>query len=216
MLAYCPLDLPRVDIDEELVSALIDYHNPGHHDGIWDTLPLVGRVEKQNDFSNAVEFEKAWEIRYSDKGEVLYNELVKDKLKPIFDQLKLLPMQVTHAQLLRATKNVPKHHDMKHKKNTFINDLPKDSYEPGGWKIQLNKTNEKSFYVCKNWQSDPDYIQIPKETNTFVINEKSFPHGSDYVEDKIIVSIFGLIQKKDADALIKKSLEKYSDYSISY
>ena len=216
MLAYCPLDLPLVNINEDLLHLLIDEYNPGHHDGIWETLPLVGRVEKQNDFSNAVEFEKAWEKRYDLEGEVFYNEKVKVALLPIFNHLQLLPMQVTHAQILRATRNVPKHHDMKHKKGAFINDLPRDSYEPGGWKIQLNETNKQSFFVCKDWESDPSYIEMPKDTNTFVINEKSFPHGSDYVEEKCIVSIFGLVQKNEADALIKRSEEKYKKYVISY
>ena len=216
MLAYCPLDLPKLEVDEDLVRLFVDEYNPGHHDGIWRTLPLVGRVEKQEDFLNAVKFEEAWERRYDYEGNVFYNELARQALQPIFDHLQLLPMLVTHAQILNATRNVPKHHDMKHKKGAFINNLPRDSYEPGGWKIQLNKTNEQSFFVCKDWESDPNYIQMPKDTNTFVINEKSFPHGSDYVEDKCIVSIFGIVRKNEADALIKRSEEKYKNYAIWY
>jgi len=216
MIAYCPLDLPRVEVDEDLIHKLIDHNNPGHHDNIWETLPLVGRVKSQEDFTNAEKFEEAWVKRYDAIGEVLYNERVMEELKPIFDQLKRLPIEVTHAQLLRATRNVPKHHDMKHKAGAFINDLPADSYEPGGWKIQLTKTERESFYVCKDWESDPQYIKIPTETNTFVINEKEFPHGSDLVEGKVIVSIFGLVDRKNANTLIERSLTLYHDHAICF
>lgn len=215
-LAYCPLDLPSIIVDENLVNLLIDYHNPGHHDGIWETLPLIGRVDSQKDFKNALKFELAWEKRYNTDGEILKNKEVEPILKSLFDHIELLPINVTHAQILRATKSVPKHFDMKHKNRAFINDLPKNSFEPNGWKILINKTSEQSFYVCKTFESEPVYIKLPKDTNTFVINEKSYPHGSEFIQDKCVVSIFGLVDKDKAINLIEKSLLKYKDYVIEF
>lgn len=216
MLAYCPLDLPKFVIDEDLINILIDHYNPGHHDNLWETLPLLGRVNKQEDFLDAAKFEEAWEKRYDAAGDIKRNSLLVDVLKPLYDQFELLPLTVTHAQILRATKDVPKHHDMKHNKGEFINDLSKDMYEPNGWKILLNKFDEKSFYVNKNWNSDPDYIRLPQDTNTFVISEQTYPHGSIFVKDKCVVSIFGLVDKDKADKLIEKSKKKYSEYLIIY
>lgn len=215
-LAYCPLDLPTVNIDEDLVNLLIDYHNPGHHDGIWETLPLLGRVDSQEDFKNAAEFESAWERRYSHTGRILKNKEVEFALKDIFDHFEMLPIEITHAQILRAIKDVPRHLDMKHVGNKFINDLPAHSFEPNGWKILLNKTTDSSFYVCENWNSEPTYIKMPSDTNTFVINEKLYPHGSKFIPDKCMVSIFGIVDEDKANALIERSLKKYKDHIINF
>jgi len=214
MLAYCPLDLPKVIVSEDLVNLLVDNYNPGHHDNIWDTLPLLGRVDSQDDFSNAEKFEKAWEKRYDPQGQILTNNLVYGQLKPIFNQFERLPMKVTHAQILRAKKDVPKHYDMKHKDGKFI--VKGSDYEPNGWKILLNKFYDKSFFVCKSMDSDPKYINVPDSTNTFVINEKEYPHGSMFVADKCMVSIFGIVDKVAADDLIMNSSVLYNDYVISF
>lgn len=216
MLAYCPLDLPKVIIDENLINNLIDQYDPGHHDGIWSTLPLLGRVNSQKEFFDAPSFEIAWEKRYAKEGDVLVNEKFYNLLLPIFKQLELLPLTVTHAQILRANRNVPKHYDMKHKNKQFIDDYPEVNYEPNGFKILLNKTKEQSFFVCKDFNSDPIYTTLPDDTNTFVINEKTFPHGSTYIENKCIVSIFGLIKINEANSLIEKSVEKYSNHAIFF
>lgn len=214
MIAFCPLDLPKVDVDEYLINSLVDQYNTGHHDGIWDALPLRGRLTDQSEFRDAAAFERAWEKRYLDRGEVIDNIVVKSKLQPIFDQLDRLPIIVTHAQILRANKDVPKHHDMKHIKGNFI--IDETPFEPNGWKILLNKNDQKSFYVCSSWSADPSYIKLPKETNTFVINEKHYPHGSSFVADKCMVSIFGLVDQQRANQLIDRSINLYSDYVISF
>ena len=216
VIAYCPLNLPKLDVDEDIVNSLIDYYNPGHHDNIWETLPLLGRVNSQEDFLSAVEFEKAWEKRYNVDGEIIKNLLLTTILKPIYNHFDLLPLTITHAQILRATRDIPKHHDMKHSRGKFINDLNADMYEPNGWKIILNNTSEKSFYMSKTWDSKIDYIQLPKDTNTFVINEQTYQHGSTFVKDKCVISIFGLVDKDKANKLIDESKKKYSNYIIEY
>ena len=80
----------------------------------------------------------------------------------------------------------------------------------------LNKENTKSFFVKKEWESEPFYISMPEDTNTFVINEQTYPHGSTFVTDKCVVSIFGLVDEKKANKLIEKSMEKYSTNSIIF
>ena len=107
-------------------------------------------------------------------------------------------------------------YSQKSKQTKFINDLNADMYEPNGWKIILNNTSEKFFYMSKTWDSKIDYIQLPKDTNTFVINEQTYPHGSTFVKDKCVISIFGLVDKDKANKLIDESKKKYSNYIIEY
>ena len=215
-LAYCPLDVGRVEVDEELVNLLIDKYNPGHHDGIWETLPLVGRVTSQKDFRDNLAFERAWERRYDTNGLVSVNELVYKLLMPIYDHFNKLPITVTHAQILRAVRDVPRHHDMKHSDGKFIDDYPDISYEPNGFKILLNNTHIDSFFICRSFDSDPVYIKLPRETNTFVINEKRYPHGAKFLENKCVVSIFGIVDEDKANDLIERSLNKYKCYIIKF
>ncbi len=216
MIAYCPLDLPKLLINEQKVNDLIENYNPGHHDKLWETLPLLGRVEKQDDFFDAAKFEIAWEKRYEKTGNVLINQKIAKEIPELFTHLKKLPMKVTHAQILRAIKNIPKHFDMKHKNKLFIDDFPEINYEPNGFKILLNKFDHESFYICKSWDSPPTFIHLPNDTNTFCINEKTFPHGSKFVEGKCIVSIFGLVDKEKAEKLISDSLKKYKDFVVNF
>jgi len=215
-IAYVPIDLPFVKVDLDLVNLVIDNLSPGHHDGIWDTLPLLGRVPNQRAFKDSAEFEVAWEKRYDKDGEVLLNESVYDILKPIFDQFEKLPLYVTHAQILRATRDVPKHHDMKHVKGKFINDRPDITYDPNGFKIMLSHVDTESFFVSETFDSDKVYIKLPSSTNTFAINEKIFPHGSDYIKDKCVVSIFGLVKENEMDSLLERSENKFKEYVIRF
>lgn len=184
-------------------------------------MPLIGRVLGQSDFLNSNQFEKAWEKRYSTTGKVLYNKLVYNELKLLYDHIAQLPLEVTHAQILSQTTDVGKHYDLKHNDDgtTYIDDYPNinDQLEPAGYKILLNNFDKESFYVAEGFGKKNNYIKLPKDTNTFVINEKTYPHGATMLDTpKYVVSIFGLINKEKHTKLIDTSLLKYPEYSIIF
>lgn len=221
-IAFCPIDLPFIDIDEDLLSNLIKIHNIGHHDKLWNTLPLLGRVKKQEDFLDATLFEKAWEQRYNKVGTVLYNQNVYDQLKSLFDHIEKLPLIATHAQILSQIADVGKHYDLKNdngKPGTYIDDHPGlyDNYEPCSYKIILNCFDEPSFYVAEGFGKPNIFVKYPPDTNTFVINEKTYPHGAKKPsKTKFIVSIFGLLDTKHHNNLLQRSTKKYSSYMIKF
>jgi len=218
-IAYCPLDIPKINIDEKLLTLLVDKHNTGHHDNLWKCLPLMGRVNSQSDFQNSQAFEKAWEIRYDEQGVVLNNELVYDQLKSLFDHISSLPLIVTHAQILSQIADVGKHYDMKHEAKVFKDDYPEVNkfHEPAGYKILLNNFNVDSFYVAEKFGAKEMYIKLPEDTNTFVINEKTYPHGATKPPTpKFVVSIFGLIKTIEHKELVKQSYKKYSNFAITF
>lgn len=220
-IAYLPIDLPKLIVQEDVILNLLDRYDTGHHDGLWKCLPLIGRVVSQENFLNAREFEKAWERRYLPSGEILYNYYVYKELKSLFDHLKLLPLTITHAQILNQTADVGKHYDLKHDETgkKYFDDYPgiNDGLEPAGYKVLLNNFDKKSFYVSEAFGKPNHYIQLPEDTNTFVINEKTYPHGATMtITPKYIVSIFGLIDKEKHFHLINKSIVKYSHYAITF
>lgn len=218
-LAYCPLDIPKVSINIDVVTKLVDLFDTSHHEGIWKCLPLLGRVKSQADFRDAAAFEHAWEHRYDKEGTVSVHQDVYDYLKPIYEQIKLLPLIPTHAQILCQTKYVGRHYDLKHVGKDFIDDCPgfNDAVEPAGYKIQLNQLDAKSFFVCPSFEKPRVHIRFPTDTNTFVINEKTFPHGADMPpQPKYIVSIFGLIDAAAHKKLLTQSLSKYPDFAIAF
>lgn len=220
-LAYCPIDLPLIDIDEVLIRHLVEYYDTGHHDGLWKCLPLIGRVNTQREFEDASAFERAWELRYQQHGVVQYNMNVYSKLKPLFDHLEKLPLKITHAQILNQTADVGKHYDMKHDETgkLYYDDYPDANVgmEPAGYKVLLNNFKSDSFYVSEGFGRANHYIRMPDDTNTFVINEKRFPHGATKPDKpKYIVSIFGLIDAAQHFKLIQDSIVKYQDYAITF
>ena len=219
MIAYCPIDVPRISVNDQLVKTLVDSMDTGHHDGLWKCLPLIGRVQSQVDFKSAEAFELAWEKRYSLTGAVLVNQQVLEKLPALFAHIMSLPLKVTHAQILCQTADVGKHYDLKHEGMSYFDDYPgiNDEVEPAGYKVLLNQTDRKSFYVAEAFGKTNHYIVLPSDTNTFVINEKTFPHGAKKLDDeKYIVSIFGLIDKEKHLELVKRSAEKYPSFVIQF
>lgn len=218
-IAYCPVDVEKIIVDIGIIEQFITKYDTGHHDGLWRCLPLLGRVNSQNDFRNAVAFEHAWEKRYNSNGIVFINELVLPHLQPLIDAIYNLPITPTHAQILNQTADVGKHYDLKHTGNTYYDDYPgiNDDLEPASYKIMLNTWDEQSFYVAKGFGLPNHYIKLPNDTNTFVINEKTYPHGSTKPStSKYIVSIFGLIDKQRHVELLERSRLKYSKFIISF
>lgn len=216
-IAFSPLDIDKIIIKEQTLDFLVTKFNTGHHDKIWNTIPICGRLEKQSDFLSAEKIEQAWGKRYESTGNVIYNEQVYDYLSPLYQHLQKLPLKITHCQILSQYKDVPRHYDMKHKNKNFIDDYPAIIKEPNGFKILLNCFDSKSFYVCKDFTSEPIFIKLPSDSNTFVINEKTFPHGSiNPSRAKYVVSIFGLVHDTQYKSLLNKSLKKYKDYVISF
>lgn len=214
MIAYCPLDLPAIEVDEDLLELIVDHYDTGHHDKLWKAFPLIGKCDV---FDNAEKFEKAWEKRYTSDGKIKINPIAEKHFPELIQHLLNLPMTVTHAQILSQVKDIPKHFDMKHKDGKFIDDHPENLInEPAGIKILLNCRNEKSFYICKSFDSDPIFIELPEDTNTFAINEKTFPHGAKMLNKrKFIVSVFGFFTD-EKNKLIERSLKKYSSHAIVF
>lgn len=216
------MDVPRVYVPNTLLDDLFAKHTVGHHSDLWDTLPLLARVKNTMEFRDHEAVERAWEVRYESDGlPVLVNSTVYYPLRNLINHLQnALPIIPTHAQILRQKRTIGKHYDMKNEDGkVYHDDYPgvNDDNEPAGYKVQLTNFVEPSFFVAEAFGEPHHHIRIPPDTNTFVINEKTFPHGADMTKaGKYIVSIFGLIDTERHHELIDRSLEKYPDYAITF
>ena len=212
-----PIDLPRIDINEALLDQLMDQHDTGHHDALWKAMPLVADTK---DFGSAELVESGWEKRYSADCAPKINQAVYHQFKPLFNLLELLPMRVTHAQILCQTAYVGRHFDLKNDGNqNFFDDAEGlyDDIEPVSYKILLNCRDENSFFVCGGFQSEKKFVRLPADTSTFVINEKRYPHGAIMTtRPKYIVSVFGQIDRDEHIDLLDRSMMKYSNQSVCF
>lgn len=192
-IAYLPLDIPKFN----LISIVSKYKLQPHNKwpDAWMCLPVCGKTNKWD----ADSFYDAYVNRY-ESGKVNWNV---PELKEILDYY---PGEVTHAQILNQ-KNVI----VAHKDTPII----KKQVEPNGFKILMNNTLEKSFYVKVNGKRH--FIELPETTNCFTINEHEILHGASMPEnDKYIVSCFGIIDEVKHTELIHRSKEKYSEYGIYF
>ena len=218
-LAYTPIDLPKLVLDEQLLINTVNIDYTGANGGLWYWLPLIGRIESQEYFQNPTLFEKSYDLRYQETGDITINEYAYSNLKPLYDHMQLLPLEITHAQIISQTADIGKHFDLKKINGEFFDDYPgvNDNNEPASYRILLNQFDKESFYVAEGFGQPNHYIHLPADTNTFAFNEKTYLHGATKLENpKFIVVIFGLIDTVKHIELVKRSKEKYKEYTIEF
>lgn len=97
-----------------------------------------------------------------------------------------------------------------------------EPYEPLGYKILINGTANNHFYLSKNEgrgcdikEEDRHYIQVPEDTNCFVLPYAGSPHGSILEEkDRLILLMHGYVDPDWHKEVLTRSYNKYKDYVI--
>ena len=60
-----------------------------------------------------------------------------------------------------------------------------------------------------------EYVEIPKETDCFLLKTNESPHGVDSDDsERLLLFAIGYLNKEKHEQLIKKSREKYEDYMV--
>ena len=192
-IAYLPLDIPKFNLLH--ITEKYDFQAHNKWPDAWDCLPVCGKTTNWD----ADSFYDAYVKRY-EPGEVIWN------VPELREILEYYPGEVTHAQVLNQKNTIVAHKDTP---------IIKKQVEPNGFKILLNDTLEKSFFVKINGKRH--YVELPETTNCFTINEHEILHGAAMPKyNKYIVSCFGTIDEKKHRDLIKRSKRKYSDYGIFF
>jgi len=193
-IAYLPLDLPKFDLMHVVQKYKFQDHNKWPH--AWNCLPVCGKT----DTWDADSFYEAFLNKYED-GEVSWN------VPELKDALSYYPGEIVFSQILNQKTNIPAHRDYP---------ITYKQPEPSGFKILLNNELEKSFFVKINGKRH--FIELPKDTSCFIINDHEVLHGSLMPKcEKYIVSCFGVLNTDEHEELLNRSLAKYGDkYGIFF
>lgn len=207
-IAFLPLDIPKIDFDIDLIESHYFEKHTLWPD-TWNCLPILGKTKHFDQKS----FHEAW-VNRKEPGDVHVNPAVDKQLAhDILNLLFQMPFECTSAQILNQQEYVIPHKDA----IDYSGPMPKQ-IEPQGFKILLNPTLERSFFVAKEEDSRREFVRMPPTTNCFVINENDFYHGAKVPKkQKYLVSCFGDIDPIRHEELITRSLEKYGEeYGIFF
>ena len=172
-----------------------EFHPHNKWPEAWNCLPVCGKTDK----FDADSFYDAYVNRY-EPGEVKWN------VPELQEILSYYPGEVTHAEILNQKQSIVAHKDWP---------IIKEQVEPNGFKVIMNRTLEKSFYVKIDGKRR--FVELPETTNCFMINEHDILHGSIMPkEDKYIVSCYGIIDEVKHRQVIEGGLGKYGDYGIYF
>ena len=72
-------------------------------------------------------------------------------------------------------------------------------------------------HITKQDPKDYQFMELPMDTNTFVLNELNRPHGAKKIEQqKFVVTTTGTINSKKHLETLVRSWNKYKDYAIEF
>ncbi len=82
---------------------------------------------------------------------------------------------------------------------------------PTEFRVMLHDENEDpTLYVADIEKGDINYIDLPKDTNSFCWSNGTQIHGSDYHgKNKYLLCIHGIQHSKKSDELFERSINKY-------
>ena len=217
-IAYLPIDIDVKLPDEDKVIEFCHAHKIPRLDvkedtaAYWDIIPVISRIS-DTDWHDSKMAKFTMNNRYvPDLGKSCYHYNI-DKLFPeIPYMLDQLPFQeFTLVSMLLQTKYVPHHLD------PHYGDVVPDPYEisidnePHRYNIQLTQHGKPGFFVSKENHGEKIFPNITKENPCFAFCERYHWHGSDFVgENKIMLSVFGIVDRvKHKDLIIKNLIKNY-------
>ena len=151
-----------------------------------------------------------------------WNSLAKEHFPDLIEFIEThLPFRkLTDVTLARSDDNLHPHRDqfypaIEQSVRTDWEDEHKN-YEPLQYRIVFDGTIEGSTYVCHYYDDEKPktFLKLPQTTNTFAMGATNCFHGSTIGDAKTLVCVFGFLDIKKQEQLIKKSISKYSDYIV--
>lgn len=212
-IIFLPLDIPPIPDKDVLIKAFKSEHKYVW----WDEQILVGN----KDYTKPFGYPEPWNS-------------CADSYTTLVEHInKYLPFEyLSYMRLAHANKTVGIHVDDSevdppfphHKAITKELKQHHLENEPIGYRIILSGSRD-TFYFCKHYdptykteiEQDKIYVDIPTDTDFFLIRNYQQPHGVDINEldhERIVGFLLGKVNVDAHHALIKRSAEKYKDYLL--
>lgn len=224
-IAFLPIDIDvRLPDEQKLIEFCDRTKIPDITDTtvntikFWDKIPVAGRL-KSEQWYNVDDMRYTLFNRYTPElAPVEYANNI-DKLFPeIPYMLEQLPFkELSVVTMLRQREYVPHHTDNQ------VYDIIVDpsevaiEMEPRRYNILLTKHDYKSFFVSDTQDSEKMYPVITKEQPCHAICEQYHWHGADYAgPDKIMLCVFGILDRPKHLQMIKENLERNKDKAIVF
>lgn len=230
-VVYTPLDIPKLDIDVDLLWQLwqkhigvVDIYEGNKQFRVADPWfdDKTEYYPKQDMYSSGMEYRNFHLIKnhnfsgYNHIGDEWY-PWVTENFPQIIEHLELLPFDNIRwcCFVGRDTHGVHPHYDDYH------DIIPKmKDYDPAAIRIRFSKVDWKNehFYLTNTHGRKRLYPQLPPETNTFCYDATTNEHGGDrgFKPDyRCQLMPYGVLNKDKYFELLERSIHKYKDYVIT-
>lgn len=239
-IAHLPLDVPYFEFDKGLYDEMLMHDTllqtgDSRSSYVWGRKEVVlfGRGKTQDDFFNVTTTTESWYDRYElgPREDYIINPVFSKRLtneiQKMLDFIELnIPIFPAHLTLVNSTTDVPMHCDVPPEQvNCFFN----KGAEPANVKILLNPEQYDNTLFFQKYGTDKKSTKpqikilnskrnIPENVNVFGWSENFHGHGAKQKENtnRMLINIFGPLDKEKYKELVRRSLEKYSDYAITF
>jgi hypothetical protein len=223
-IAYLPIDIDvRLPDEGKLLAYCEKYKLPKIKDSndtvaYWDLVPVIARMPN----------DKWYDIEYG--RNVLYNRynpnlgeaVWANNIDVEFPEIPYMLSQLPFKELTMVTMMIQKTY-VPHHLDPHLNDIINDPYEisimnePHRYNIQLTQHGQPAYFVSANKDGEKVFPNITKEQPCFAFCERYHWHGSEYIgENKIQLSVFGIVDREKHHATIMKNLSKHRDKAIIF
>lgn len=227
MIAFLPLFTNNTLLKLNNVSNFFEHNvfdNPENHFDNWERkeVSLYLRGENSKDFFDLNHTGKVWlerNIKHEDHEYNInpkFDSFLKSETKKILSFVsEHIPIIPTHITLVNSTGPVPPHVDCgPAQRNLFHQGL-----DPSTIKILINPDDYDNTLYFKH-RDEKIFLKkenLPKTTNVFAWSENKVPHGAIYKEgtNRILLNIFGILNKEKYKSLLEKSYSQYNKYAIT-
>jgi len=213
-MIFTPLDIPPIPNKQSILDKFIGSEKFAW----WKEETLLGTKNLDEPFGES----RQWEL----SAHLTYPNLIEwiDTYFPF--EYKF------YVRLARSTGNVAPHVDgnyvtAPHPHHMTITQKMLDhqlANEPIGYRFVVSGSRD-TLYMCKEYDYSKDmnnqqkwFCTIPNETDAFLINNCTQPHGVDVKQgiddDRIVGFILGKVNTAEHQKLIKRSADKYKKYVV--
>lgn len=225
-IAYLPIDIDiQLPDEDRLIEFCQQTKIPDITDSnvnqikFWDKVPVIGRLEKDEDWYDLDKMRHALFNRYTPGlGQCRYANNIDKVFPEIPYMLNQLPFkELSMVTMLVQREPVDTHIDSQVYDNIVDPTEIAIEMEPRRYNILMTKHHYKSFFVRETKDSEKLYPQFTPELPCHAICESHHWHGADWDgPDKIMLCVFGILDRPKHLQMIKDNLEKYKDKAIVF